>query len=286
MIMSVGFLFLSPFTLGYITICFIPPEQTLSKKNIFFYPWATASSSMLIAMLLGFEGAICLIMMCPIWLLLASLGGIVGAAVRKRKATELRSITLLLLLSPFGVSALETAFPSPTQTYYTENKLEMRCSAEDVWQEIRSVRAIEPHELHYSLSRFMGFPDPIEAKLIGEGVGAIREATFAGGVTFTETVTEWVPNRALAFGIRANTERIPRTTLDEHVTIGGEYFDMLNGRYDIAPTGKDSVLVTLSSEHRLSTKFNFYASLWSKAIMSSIQKNILQVVQARCEGKK
>lgn len=282
-IMTIGFLFLSPFSLGYITICAIPPEQPLSKKNIFFYPWGTAASSMIVAMILGFEGAICLIMMCPLWLLIASLGGFVGAWVRKRRATELRSLTLLLMLSPIGMSALESTLPSPTKIYRTENQLEMNCSAEEVWHEIRSVRAIEPHELHFSLSRFMGFPDPIEAKLVGEGIGAIREATFAGGVTFTETVTEWKPNQALAFGIRANTEQIPRTTLDEHVTIGGEYFDMLNGRYEITPRGEKSVLVTLRSEHRLSTKFNFYASLWSKAIMSSIQKNILQVVQARCE---
>jgi len=284
-IMSIGFLFLSPFTLGYLTICAIPPEQPLGKLQIVFLPWMSAIGSMCVAGLLGFEGAICLIMAAPGWLLLSSIGGIIGAIIRKRRQADLHTYTFLILMLPYAVSGVESILPSPLTIYRSENSLPMACSKSEVWDEIRAVAPIKKDELTYSLTRFMGFPDPVEAKLVGEGVGAIREASFTGGVLFTETITTWEPNRALAFRIRANTEHIPRTTLDEHVTIGGEFFDMLTGRYDIQTMSDGLLLLRLSSEHRLSTHFNAYASLWSRAIMSSIQKNILQVVKTRCEGK-
>lgn len=46
---------------------------------------------------------------------------------------------------------------------------------------------------------------------------------------FSETVNRWEPESDLRFSIRANTDAIPPTTLDEHVTIGGAFFDVLDG---------------------------------------------------------
>jgi hypothetical protein len=40
----------------------------------------------------------------------------------------------------------------------------------------------------------------------------------------------------------------------------------------------------LVSRHRLSTDFNWYARLWSDAVMRDVQKSILQVVRKRCES--
>lgn len=74
----------------------------------------------------------------------------------------------------------------------------------------------------------MGFPNPVEATLSKEGVGGVRNATFEGGVLFIETVDTWEPLHHLGFSIRAQTDRIPKTTLDEHVTVGGQYLSAAN----------------------------------------------------------
>ena len=66
-----------------------------------------------------------------------------------------------------------------------------------------------------------------------EGVGGVRHATFAGGVLFIETVDVWQPDRRLAFSIHAETTQIPAATLDEHVRVGGEFFNVLRGEYVI-----------------------------------------------------
>jgi hypothetical protein len=115
-----------------------------------------------------------------------------------------------------------------------------------------------------------------------EGIGGVRHASFTGGLLFTETVTQWQPNSNLRFSIRANTSSIPYTTLDEHATIGGAFFDVLDGEYRIEPR-PEGVLLHLSSQERLSTHLNPYAALWTDAVMRSIQKRILVVIQHRCE---
>ena len=87
----------------------------------------------------------------------------------------------------------------------------------------------------------------------------------------------------LVFSIKANTESIPSATLDAHVTIGDQYFDMLQGEYDIEPIDVNKVILHLSSTQRLSTRFNAYTALWTEAIMRDIQNYILKIIKHRCE---
>lgn len=72
-------------------------------------------------------------------------------------------------------------------------------------------------------------------------------------------------------------------TLDEHVTIGGRYFDVLHGEYRLEVLPNGDTLLHLSSQQRLSTDFNGYAGLWSDAVMRNLQTSILEVIQHRCE---
>jgi hypothetical protein len=75
-------------------------------------------------------------------------------------------------------------------------------------------------------------------------------------------------------------------TLDQHVTVGGEFFDVLQGAYRIDPIGPTDAGVTLhlESRHRVSTRFNPYARLWTDFLMADIQESILEVVRARAEA--
>ena len=111
----------------------------------------------------------------------------------------------------------------------------------------------------------------------------MRHATFEHGVLFVETITDWRPGRRLAFSIRADTAHLPPTTLDEHVTVGGPYFDVLEGVYEIEPVAPGRVILHLASTHRLSTRFNAYSGLWTDFIMRDVQEYILEIVKRRCE---
>jgi hypothetical protein len=114
----------------------------------------------------------------------------------------------------------------------------------------------------------------------------VRNATFTGGLNFLEKVDVWEPEQRLGFTITAETDLIPPTTLDEHVRVGGPYFDVLRGEYRLESIGNGTIRLHLSSRHRVSTDFNWYAHLWTDAIMSDLQKRILFVIRQRCETEK
>lgn len=102
---------------------------------------------------------------------------------------------------------------------------------------------------------------------------------------FHETVTHYQENEKMVFSIKADPYDIPSTTLDRHVVIGGEYFDVLNGAYELEKLGEKHYRLHLYSHFKLATNFNFYASWWAKWIMEDIQQNILQVEKYRAENE-
>ena len=97
-------------------------------------------------------------------------------------------------------------------------------------------------------------------------------------------MTLWEPERKLSFTIKADPEFIPHTAFDEHIIVGGRFYDVLDGTYEIEELSKGVCVLNLSSTHRLSTRFNWYAGWWSEWVMNQIQGSILEVIRKRCEG--
>ena len=252
-VMTMGFVFILPIALGVITLYFANTESQSSWAYRIFMPWATASLCLLLSFVTGMEGTICLIMAVPIYLPLASLGGIIGGAFF---------------------------------TVYNANKVNtsilINAPSEIVWSQITRIPKItEPQE---SFFYTMGFPRPVEATLSYEGVGGIREAKFEKGLMFLETITDWEKEKKLTFKIRSEPVNTPLTTLDSHVVVGGRYFDTLIGQYEIERISANQTRLHLFSRYRLSTRFNFYAEVWSDFLMRDIQQNILRVIRSRSEG--
>jgi hypothetical protein len=188
-----------------------------------------------------------------------------------------------VLLLPYLAGPIETSIETQTTLRTIENSIRIEASADRVWENIARVPRFDEREHRFALSHAIGFPRPLEATLSHEGVGGVRHATFEGDVLFIETVTHWEPPRKLTFSIHADAETIPPHTLDQHVTVGGPYFDVLEGEYELEPLPDGAVLLHLRSRHRVSTHFNFYATLWTDFIMSDVQGYILSIVRDRAE---
>jgi hypothetical protein len=275
-VMTLSFLFLVPLVIGYLTV---RPNPRPSWAYRLLAPWLPTVLSVAVCFAVGWEGTICIVMGLPILLIFSSLGGVLGGLTSLRGPVSAASAMVL----PFLAAPLEHRVPSPQQVHEIHTSIAIRASPATVWAQIIEVPAITPAEQRPALFTRLGFPRPVSASLNRPGVGARRHARFERGVLFLETVTDWVPERRLRFTIAAQTESIPSSTLDRHVTIGGPYFDVLSGRYDIRPAGNGEVILDLTSELRVSTHFNLYAAPWADAIMRSIQENILEVIRARAE---
>ncbi|HVS00764.1 MAG TPA: SRPBCC family protein [Thermoanaerobaculia bacterium] len=276
MVMTFGFLFLVPVTVGYLAV--LPAPQP-SRLYQLFFPWIPCALILLVAALIGWEGSICLYMGSPILFIMGSVGGLLGGRAALRSWTSMAAV----LLVPWIVMPLDSKLPLPREIREVKTETVIAAPAEVVWRNIVQVPEIRPEEHRPALFTAMGFPRPVSATLDREGVGGLRHARFEKGVLFLETVTEWEKERRLAFTIDAQTESIPATTLDPHVTIGGPFFDVLTGTYTIEPLPGGKLRLHLASRHRVSTRFNVYSGLWADAIMRSIQNNILDVIRRRCE---
>jgi len=276
-VMSFAFVALVPLAIGFAALM---PNRSPSAWEAILIPWIAVVFANVCALAIGWEGAICVVLLTPAMLVLSSLGGLIAYALRRSK---LRDAAGAIVVLPLAAGSLESRVEPPVDLRRVTSEIVIEAPADVVWSQIESVPEIRPEEQPPALYLAIGFPRPLSAVIDRPGVGGVREARFEGGVLFLEKVTDWQPGRRLAFTIDAQEHLIPPTTLDEHVTIGGPYFDVLTGTYQIEPLGEGRVRLHLASELRISTNFNFYAGWWADLIMASIQENILEIVKARSE---
>lgn len=289
-IMSFTFIFGTPTILGFLTVYIAEKEQTPGTINWglrLVLPWLPTLTALGAALALAWEGVICIFLWVPLFLILASLGGLIAGFLLflLRKYGKNQSLGYCIIVLPFLLAPLESRIPLLTKLVEVKTQIEINSDVATIWQNIERVPAIRAEEHSRYLTNLIGFPRPVEAKLFGEGVGAVRHATFERGILFVETITEWEPQKHLSFSIKADTANIPATTLDQHITVGGPYFDVLQGTYDIEVINSKKVILHLSSQHRLSTHFNFYSEWWTSFIMRDTQNQILKIIKQRCENQ-
>lgn len=276
-VMTFAFVVIVPVVIGYLTV---RPMAAPTWVVRVFGPWPACVATVLMAAVLGMEGMICIVMALPLMLVLASIGGCLGGAAALRgNATALP----ILVLLPYVVGPMERGRALPTHLAETRTSIDVAAPSSVVWPLVASVDSIRPAEERPALYTAMGFPHPVSAVIDQPAVGGVRLATFTGGLVFTERVTDWDQGRRLRFTIRANTDAIPASTLDPHVTIGGPFFDVLTGTYELQPLAGGGTRIVLTSEHRVTTPFNSYAEMWTDLVMRSIQSNILEIIKARAE---
>lgn len=281
-VMSTTFLFLLPTIIGALTVYLSSQEKTKSITYRIFTPWVPVLLFLILTLAWGIEGWACWIMILPVFLLAASIGGLFGGYLKTYKKNDRLNISLLVLL-PFLVGPIESVIETIPATYKAYTYIDIDAPAEKIWDNVTRVKEIPVEQDKGYLTRMLGFPRPVKAELNFEGVGAYREAIFTKGLVFHETVTEYEDNKKMVFSIKAYPHEIPSTTLDEHVVIGGDYFDVLDGTYELEKLPNGLHRLHLYSHFKMNTTFNFYAGWWGKWIMKDIQNNILQVEKKRSE---
>ncbi len=283
-VMALGFVFLLPMTLGFLTAHFGAQKQKRTFAFYVFAPQLTALASMVCAITIGWEGLICMILALPVYMFMGGVGGVIAyllhEVLKARDGKLPMMFTAFSFILPPGSALIENMQPLPLELHKVHTEIVIEAPREKVWSKIIRVEPIT--EPTTGVFYRMGFPKPIEASLSKEGVGGVRHARFEKDLVFIETVDEWKSEERLSFAIEVDPNATPLTTLDQHVTVGGEYFDVMRGTYWIEPRAND-MLLHLESEFRLSTNFNRYAGFWGEFLMRDIQMSILRVIKDRCE---
>lgn len=281
-VMSLSFLFCMPTIMGILTVYFSSPEKTKRLSYAVFVPILPILVLLVLTLILDVEGWGCWIMALPLFVLAGAIGGLIGRYLKFRKRNDKVYVSLALLL-PVMIAPVERLTDPADAIYTAYTSIDIQAPAAAIWANVTNVRAIPESADKGWLTRGLRFPRPLEAVLDYEGVGGSREARFTGGLVFHETVTDYQPMRKMVFSIKAYPHEIPSTTMDEHIVIGGDYFDVLNGTYELEALGGGRHRLHLYSHFRMRSTFNWYAAPWGRWIMKDIQHNILQVEKQRSE---
>lgn len=296
-LMSVGMVFLLPVAIGFLVTFYtgMKEKRPLSWAFALLGPWIAIGPCLALSFAVGWEGAFCLMFATPIFMGMSSVGGLLAkialwAAKRNQppdSGPSLKNGLMLLaiiLLAPLTSGFIESNLIAPESIHRVNTEIEIVAPENTVWAEIIRVRPITQADDSPGFFYKLGFPRPIEATLTHEGVGGVRHASFEKGLLFIETVTDWEPLRRLSFRIKADAHM---THLDPHIIVGGKYFDVLSGTYEIVPGHRPgAVTLRLWSQFRLNTHFNGYAGFLGDHLMRDIQDSILHVLKRRCESAK
>jgi hypothetical protein len=292
-IMSITFLILSPFIIGFLTVIFLPKTKVRRKSTAFFLPWLTSLVILIITILLKIEGSICWIMIYPIFAVLAGFGGLIAFGIRKKK-NDLDDIenydewtkpdTLqvsIVLLFPIFFGMLEGERSLSKEEMIITKEIIIHAPPFKIWKAISAINEISKVENHTSLSGILGFPRHLRTTLDTLAVGGKRIAYYEKGLYFNETISKYEKEKLLVLDIKTDPLNIPPTVMDEHIVIGGKHIDILQDVYKLEEMSDGSCRLSLSSRFFINTPFNWYAGIWANYLMSGILYEELNLIKTR-----
>ena len=228
------------------------------------------------------EGVICIVMAAPLFLVLAVVGALVGAIVGAFSGGHGAKVMSFALVLPLLAASAESEVTPPTLRLTTVESIHIEASPEVVWQHINFPTGIQPEELREGVAYRIGVPFPIEARTLEGRVGGTRQLVWQRGVRFEEVITAWEPGRHIAWRYNFAPDSFPAGSLDDHIAIGGQYFDLTRTAYTLTPEGTGTRL-RVDVGTNVTTTFNWYAGAWARYLVGDTARTILKFYKNRCE---
>ncbi len=230
------------------------------------------------------EGAICIVMALPLFFAMGILGALIAALSAMFGAKTNKKVLGFLLLFPFAAAPFEQR-GTPENAYQQVNRsVFIAASPAEIWQHINFPLDIKPIELKSGFAYKIGVPYPIEARTIEPKVGGTRQLQWERGVKFEEIITAWDENRHVAWKYKFDKNSFPEGSLDDHIVIGGRYFDLEDTSYTLTPEAGGTRL-SIAVKTRVTTTFNWYAGRWAEFLIDDTAKAILLFYKNRAEGR-
>ncbi|RFP11801.1 SRPBCC family protein [Duganella sp. BJB488] len=278
--MLASFVVLVPLVLGIYTV-YAARDDAPGYGYAVLAPWAPMFAFVGGTALLLIEGTICIAMALPIFMISASLGGLIGLVLVRNvkfKSSSMNALLMLPLLSGYA----ETHIALPQQTGQSTETIHIAAKPEVVWGLINRAVDIQPTEMSGGLAYMIGVPYPIEAVTQSNDAGRVRKLRWAKDVRFDEPITAWEENRYIKWTYDFKPDSFPAGALDDHVLIGGRYFDLIDTSYRLQPEAGGTRLDIVVS-YRVSTNFNWYAGWWGRVLVDDSANAILRFYKRRSE---
>lgn len=267
-----GLFVLSPVVISGITAYLANRRGDIGAKATWALVRSAAALGGLALLSFALEGLICIVVIAPLWVAGAAIGGPIGRAIALSGRHPPRNAAAALILLPL-VYGLEAGFPAPV-TFRNEVSIEIKAPPAAVWRAITAMGRVE--ERPGLLFRW-GLAHPLSGRLLGTGIGAKRHGVFSTG-TAIERITHWDPDRRLAFVVLTDVPTVRELSPYEHVhaphAVG--YFRTLLASFELEDRGERGTRLTLTSTHLLRLE---PAPYWLPFVTWVIEQNKARVLR-------
>jgi hypothetical protein len=221
------------------------------------------------AALVFHEGAICLLIVSPLWYVLLLTGALLGRVwFRKADGSQLRVSVLPLL----ALLVLAEPFWRAREVGVVRDELLIRAAPAAVWPQVTAFGAI-PAPADFWLFR-LGLPYPVATTSEGDFVGARRCCIFSGGAIFKETVAECVPGEKLTFDI----VEVPR----DPELLG--HLSPSRGQFLLRDNHDGTTTLIGSTWYSLQVRPLWYFDWWTEHIFRAVHRRVMEDVRRRAEA--
>ena len=280
--MMAACIFGAPVVCAAVTVIMAESQARRSWSYYFFAPMGACALMVLGALLVLIEGLICAIVIVPLFALVSGVTGLLVGAICR--FTQRRRETLACVLAvPLILGGVEQHLPLPNGYASSTQSVWIRAQPETVWPLLLNIAAIAPSDSDDSLAWRIGVPRPMGAYTVQQDGKLVRKSQWHKHIAFDEVITEAVSPKRLAWQYDFKPGDVPPGALDDHVAIGGRYFDLLDSRYELTPE-RGGTRLSLRTRWRVSTRFNWYAQPLSQLLINDLSRQLLTIYKTRSEA--
>jgi len=276
-----SFIYLAPAVCGAVTVYMAERIERRSWGYYIWAPWISTALFVVGTLLVFIEGIVCAVVIVPLFGVMGSLGGLAMGIVC-RITNWPRPALYSFALLPLVFGAIEPQWPNPEQISSTSRTLFIAAPAERVWHELNDAQDIRPNEVGDAWAYRIGVPMPVAGVTQNTPEGRVRKVQWQKDVHFDEIITEWQPLQRVKWRYRFSPDSFPAGALDDHVVIGGHYFDLRDSAYTLTPREGGTEL-RIDVSWRVSTRFNWYADRVAQFLLGDFSEHILRFYRARSE---
>jgi hypothetical protein len=276
---GIALFMLTPFLIGFCSTFLYGYKNKITKSEAIWVGIKTLSICTLALIAFAIEGLICIVMAAPIGILFTWIGSLIGFNLLQSSKNTPSALLVLIAIIPL-TSFLENKI-EPELTSVTTSII-INAKPIEVWKNVIEFPELDkPTEFIFKT----GIAYPINAKIVGSGIGAVRHCNFTTG-SFVEPITVWNEAKLLKFDVLeqpAPMKELSFWNIDApHLH---EYFVSKRGQFKLKELENGKTLLEGTTWYYHNIKPAFYWQIWSDLIVHKIHDRVLKHIKNNSENK-
>ncbi len=277
---GIALFILTPLFIGAGSTILYGWQKEITKKEAWKIGFLTLGIFTAGLLVFAIEGVICIAMVAPIALLLTWIGSLLGYVIVDRTPDNAPT-ALLILVGVIPAMGFIEKDSKPTLTSVV-TAMEINAAPQIVWKNVIEFPQLDkPTEFIFRT----GIAYPINAKIDGTGVGAVRNCNFTTG-SFVEPITVWDEPRLLKFDVVEQPEPMKEISFwDIDAPHLHDYFISKQGQFKLTELPNGNTLLEGTTWYYHNIRPEFYWRFWSSHIIHKIHERVLIHIKKNAESE-